>query len=132
MQFLRIRKIIITGESGISLLETLVALAVLGTIAVTFLSGVAISTKAAFTTDELTTAESLARTQMEWIQNADYTDNVSQYSAAVIPDVNDYSSYSVNITAEPLNIPDDGIQKITVTISRFNEQVLELEGYKIE
>jgi len=93
-----------------TLLETVVALAILGTIAVTFLSGLVTTSTAAYTTDERATAECLARSQMEWTQNADYTDNATGYSPTSVPGSKDYINYSVNITAEPLNTPDDGIQ----------------------
>lgn len=119
-------------ESGATLIEALVALVILSTIIITFLSGLVITSKAAFTTDEMTTAESLAQTQMEWAQSANYTDNATQYSPASIPVGKDYVNYSVNITAAPLNAPDDGIQKITVIVKRFGEQVYRLESYKVD
>ena len=114
-------------ESGVTLLETVVALAVLSTIAVTFLSGVVTTSKAAFTVDERATAESLAQSQMEWVQNTPY--NTTGYSPAPIADGKDYVNYSANITTEPL---DDGIQKITVTVQHSDEPVFTLEGYKVD
>ena len=113
-------------------MEALVAVAVLGTIAVTFLSGVVTTSKAAFTADERTTAESLARIQMEWAKSANYTDSTTQYSPAPIPGGKDYINYSANITAEPLHDPDEGIQKITVIVNRSGEQVITLESYKVD
>ena len=132
MRLFGIYRVFICRESGISLLETMIALAILGIIAVTFLNGLVITSKAAFTIDEQATAESLARSQMEWTQNTDYTDNATGYSPASIPGSKDYINYSANITAEPLNNPDDGIQKITVTVSRSGEQVITLETYKVD
>ncbi len=117
-------------QSGIGLMETLVALAILGVITVTFLSGLNTASKAAFTADEQTTAESLAQSQMEWAKRATYVEEASQYSPASIPDGGDYVNYSVAITAEPLRDPDDGIQKITVTVSHADGTVIELENYK--
>ncbi len=119
-------------ESGVTLLETVVALAILGTIAVAFLGGLVTTSKAAFIADERATAESLAQSQMEWAQSANYTDNASQYSLAPLPTGKDYINYSVNITAEPLHDPDDGIQKITVTVKHSGEQVFTLDGYKVD
>ena len=113
-------------ESGVTLLETVVALAILGTIAVTFLSGLVTTSKAAFTIDERATAESLAQSQMEWAANASY--NAAGYDPAPIPSGKDYIGYSANITAELL---DTGIQKITVTVNRTGEQVFILESYKV-
>jgi hypothetical protein len=49
-----------------------------------------------------------------------------------MPGGGDYSKYSVTITAEPLQVPDDGIQKITVTIKYSDKVVIGLEGYKVK
>ena len=129
--FRRMLKVYTYGESGTTLLETLIALAVLGTIAVTFLSGVIATSKAAFLADERATAESLAQSQMEWAANATYVDDATGYSPAPIPSGRDYINYSANITAQPLHPSDDGIQKTTVTVSRSGEAVMILEGYKV-
>jgi len=119
-------------ESGLTLLETVIALAILATIAVAFLAGVATSSKAVFIADERATAESLARSQMEWAKNASYSYNATSYSLAPIPDAKDYINYSANITAEPLHYPDDGIQKITVTVTHSGKVVFKLEAYKVD
>lgn len=130
MRLFSILRVFICRESGTTLLETVVALAVLGIIAVTFLSGLVTSSKATFIVDERATAESLARSQMEWVQSASY--NITGYYPAPIPSGTDYINYSANITAESLHDPDDGIQKITVTIMRSGEPVFKLEGYKVD
>ncbi len=122
-------------EAGASFIETLVVLAVLGTVAVVFLNGITISSKAAFITDEQATAESLARSQMEWVQsnlNTPYVDGATVYSAATIPSGKDYISYSANITAGPAHAIEDGIQKITVIVKHSGGQVFTLEGYKVK
>ncbi len=132
MQPFRMLRIFTCRESGVTLIETVVALAILGTIAVTFLSGLVTTSRAAFTADERATAESLAQSQMEWVKDTDYVYSATQYSPAPIPGGKDYINYSANITAAPLNIPDDGIQKITVTVRRSGEGVIILEGYKVD
>ena len=119
-------------ESGISLIETLVALAILSTVVITLLCGLATSSKAAFVADKQTTAESIARSQMEWMKNADYIYGGTGYLPAQIPVDKDYSDYSVLIAAEPLHEPDDGIQNITVTVKLSNREILRLEGYKVD
>ena len=127
------RSSILAGrESGVTLLETLLALAILGAVAVTFLNGLSAISKAAFINDEQATAESLARSQMEWGKNADYVYSTTEYSSAPIPDRRDYINYSAIITTEPLHNPDEGIQKITVTIRRSDKVIIKLEGYKVD
>ncbi len=132
MPLFRISKVFTYRESGTTLLETVVALAILGTIAVVFLSGVATTSKAAYITDEQATAESLAQSQMEWAQNADYVYDATQYPPAPIPSGKDYINYSATVTAESLHDPDDGIQKIIVAVKRSGKQIFILEGYKVD
>lgn len=120
------------NESGASLVETLMALALLSIIAIPILSGLATTSKAAYTTDERATAESLARSQMEWVKNADYVYSATEYSPAPIPDGKDYIDYSAIIVAEPLHDPDDGIQKIIITVERSAKMVIILDGYKVD
>jgi type II secretory pathway pseudopilin PulG len=121
---------LLRGQRGISLIETLMAVAILGAIAVPFLSGLATVSRASFDIDRRTTAESLARTQMEWAKDATYVESATQYSPASLPSGKDFVNYSAVITAEPLHDPDDGLQKITVTIEYSGETILRLEGYK--
>lgn len=118
-------------ESGATLVETLVALAILGAIAVIFLGGLLTTSKVAYMTDELSTAASLAQLQTEWVRDADYVYGATQYSTAPIPDNRDYQAYSVIVTAEPLHASDDGIQRITVKVNRSGQQVFGLESYKV-
>ena len=132
MPLFNISKVFTCRESGTTLIETVVALAILGTIAVTFLSGVATTSKAAYITDEQATAGSLAQSQMEWAQNAAYVSEATQYPPSPIPSGKDYINYSATVTAESLHDPDDGIQKIIVTVKRSGKQILILEGYKVD
>ena len=119
------------NEAGVTLMETVVALAILGIVAAVFLSGLSTTARANLIVDEKGTADSIARSQMEYVKTVTYVDEATTYTAAPIPSYKDYGNYSVSILAEPLNSPDDGIQKITVTVSHEGEEVISLEGYKI-
>ena len=132
MRLLRILGKFTGRESGVTFIETVVALAILGVIAVAFLNGLTTTSKSVFIADEHTTAESLAQSQMEWVKNASYSYNATTYSPAPIPSGKDYINYSALITVEPLRSPDDGIQKISVTIKRSDKGVTKLEGYKVD
>ena len=128
----RVTKRLKGNETGVTLIETVIALAILGLIAVAFLSGLATTAQATVIADEQATAESLARSQMEYVKTVDYVYEATQYSPAPIPSGDDYSGYSATIDAEPLHVPDDGVQKITVTIEHNDKQVITLEGYKVD
>ena len=113
-----------------TLIETIVAVAILAAISVVFLGGLVVSSKGTLESDEQSTAESIARCQMEWVQGLTYVEEATQYTPAVLDNFNDYGGYTANISAEPLHSPDDGIQKITVTVQRNGNWVMSLEGYK--
>ncbi len=78
----RILRIDIRRESGATLIETVVALAILGIVAVTFLSGLYTTSKAGFLADTRVTTMSLAQSQMEWAENASYSYYATEYSPA--------------------------------------------------
>jgi len=132
MRLFRMLRIFTGRESGVTFLETVVALAILGVIAVTFLNGLTTASKSTFIADEQTTAESLAQSQIEWVKNADYSYNATTYSPAAMPAGKDYINYSVLIMASPLHDPDDGIQKIIVAVQHSDKGVIKLEGYKVD
>jgi type II secretion system protein I len=129
-QTIRRLSIFTDQESGMTLVETLVALAILGAVAVSFLNGMTAASESTFIADEQTTAENLARNQMEEVRTADYVYGATEYPPAPMPNGKDYINYSAVITAEPLNNPDDGIQKITVSIKHFDKTTFRLESYK--
>ena len=124
-------KIFSGNEAGVTLIEALVSLAIMGIIAAVFLSGLATTARASLISDEQATAESLARSQMEYVKALSYDPEASEYSAATIPSGEDYTNYSVSILAEPLNSPDDGIQRITVTVKHYDTEVTTLQNYKV-
>ena len=135
MRFLQLDRwisVLTSRESGITMIETVVALAIIGVIAVTFLSGLGTASRATVITDVRSTTESLARSQIEHAQNADYAYGATQYSAAQIPSGDDYANYSTMILAEPLHDPDDGIQKITVIVKHSDAEIARLESYKVD
>ena len=119
-------------ELGITFLETVIALAILGVVSVSFLNGLTSASKSVIIVDEKTTAESLARSQMEWVKSANYSYNATSYPAAPIPGGKGYQQYSTAILAEPLHTPEDGIQKITVSVQRSGKGVYFLQGYKVD
>jgi len=129
------------GEAGQTLIGTIMAVAILGIVAVIFLSGLATASKATFITDEKATAESLVRSQMEYVKSQDYINfaepDHGDYGLIITPDGYSVELMSVPIdpyTGEPLAGPDEdnGLQKITITIKHNDESVLTIDGYKVD
>ncbi len=63
---------LLRGGNGIGLLETLVALGVLGFIGVAFMTALGVGFKSTQISEEQVTAENLARTQLEYIRDQGY------------------------------------------------------------
>ena len=146
---------LVSGQKGTTLIEVLIAIALLGLIAVPFLTALSTSSKGIIIADERTTAESLVRSEMEYVKNSPY--NSTGFSYEVPPTANNtppwdpsrtalddwYAGYSVSVTGVPIN-PDTGealspgedlhIQNITVEVYHWGEDepVLTTSTYKIE
>lgn len=118
-------------DSGFVFIETIVAIAILGLVAVFFLGSIGTATKTTMSSSEQTTAESLARSQIEYIKSCNY-----QYSAAEYPvDPTLEIPYGWSITSiavEPLHCTDDGIQKVTITVKQGGETKLTAVTYKLD
>ena len=140
----------IKGERGFSLIEVLVALALLGIIAAGFLMAINTAAKAVFVADERTTAESLARSQLEYVKTQEYiTDEEGDGSIYIEISLTDYPGYTIesydyteslieDIIAVPWDseynqpsFPDNGLQRIKLVIKHHGEEILSLEGYKV-
>lgn len=128
------------GQQGLTLIEILVALGILAAVAVVFLVGMSTSSKAVMVSQESVAADSLAKSQMEYIKSQPYdhdlNHNPPQYLKLADEDIPD--GYDIIITPARLNPDndatddDDGLQQITVTVTRDGETVLEVSGYKVK
>ncbi len=119
------------GEQGMTLIETLVALGIIAAVAVVFLIGMTTSAKAVMVSQERVAVDSLAKSQMEDTKAQLYVDGVATYPKITIPQDLVDQGYDVAIAAAPLRTPDDGIQRITVRVTRDGAPVFTLVGYKV-
>ena len=128
-----------TGEKGFSFPEVLVAMTVFATVGVTFISSLGTGYKVLSTSDQRTTAQSLARAQMDKVNNAPY-DGTAPYSYDSYAITGVPAGYTVNIAVALVDpqtgstsATDLGIQKITVTVTcqaHSPPEVVKLEAYK--
>ena len=127
----------IKNEYGFSLIEVLVALAMMALIAVAFLSGLTTLAYTGHIDTERVTATRLAKSQMESVQREEYKTSYTKLS----PEGTDY--YIGNIDAkyydpitghEPVPVSDTGIQKITIKVYKGTDAsgqlLITLEGFK--
>ena len=143
----------IQGSSpGFTLIEVLIALALFAIIGIVFAGGLATASKSVLTADVRTNAESLARTEIEYVKSHAYHAGNWSYvvtnliattcTDGVCPDWVDndphtlsaeHALYTVEVHAEPVNESQSQypIEEITVTVSHDDRQVITLVGYRI-
>lgn len=146
---------------GMTLIEVLIALALFSIIAIVFVGGLSTASKAVLTADVRTRAESLARTQMEYIKSQNYTSTNQSpwralyYRISGIPSGYEICSVNTTLTTNltvncgstptlhiiavawnsTTNRPasgETGLQKITLVIRHGGREVTRLEGYKVD
>jgi len=133
----KVRKAFRGSSRGFSMLEVVIAIALIGVIAVAILSALSTASIALIIADERATAESLARSQLEYVKSQNYT-YASEGGESIyikIPDIDipyGYAIWSVNrddeVVGNVIGIPwagnaskpaneDKGIQKIALVIT---------------
>ncbi|MDO8577781.1 MAG: type II secretion system protein [Dehalococcoidales bacterium] len=110
-------------QGGFTLIESLLALVILAIVVIAFVSGLGTGAKASLIANEQATAESLARSQIELIKNANYS---ATYAALQPPPT---WSISTNVGVAP-NSTIDALQEVNVSISHSGKQVLSVSAYK--
>jgi prepilin-type N-terminal cleavage/methylation domain-containing protein len=108
------------GQRGVSLIEVLVAVAILGLISTAYLSALVSSSKTQNVDQTLASAMHLAQSQMEYVMKQPYA--VSYASDAAIS--SKYAGYSVAISANEVNPGDASLQKIRVTVSHSGRPII--------
>lgn len=117
-------------QRGYTLVEVIIAIAILGIIAIAFLGALATASTAIITSDERTSAESLARSHMEYVKDQDYSDIPWSYEITDLGRVvltnypswwdddnppllsSNYAGYSVEVIAEDFDADNDGVIEV--------------------
>lgn len=113
----------IKGEKGMTLIETIAAVALLGLIGASFLSGLATTSTARVTADVRASSKILAEAIMENVKKQEYAPT---YDFDIPPEYLGYTA-TINATKERNN----GIELITVTIQHKGDDVYTLQSYKV-
>ena len=115
------------SQKGIGLVETLVAVAILGTSVVAFVVSLSAGSLTVNELDHETIAQSLAQTQMEYIKNYAFIPGAATYPLLAVP-----ATYTVSV--DVLDVPgtDLNIQKITVNVRKDGADILAVTNYKVK
>ena len=116
------------NQRGSSLIEVLVAVAIIGSGAVALLQGLATGSTATSIINEKVTARNIARSQLESVRNEAYLFPPASYPAVSVPP--DWS-----VSADAVVLPDadagNNIEQVKVVVMRNGNQVLEIWDYKL-
>ncbi|MFC1908928.1 hypothetical protein ACFLXD_03580 [Chloroflexota bacterium] len=113
-------------EKGLGLVESVVAVGLVGVIVVAFVTTLATGAIAVREMEQAATVQRLAQTQVEIIKGSPYDIAGSSYPAVAEPE-----GYTISVNVDATLYADTDIQKITVTISRDSEDVFTVEDYKV-
>ena len=128
MKYKGIRTLIRTrapDQRGLGLVETLVAVAILGTSVVAFATGLSAGSIAVREQDEIAVTQGLAQTQLEYTKSYAYNPGAVTYPAVAAP-----TGYTIAVGVSAVPGTDANMQKITVTVSREGQAIETVEGYK--
>ncbi|HEY41790.1 MAG TPA: hypothetical protein G4O18_08035 [Dehalococcoidia bacterium] len=117
------------SEKGISTIEVLLGIVILGLVSVCFLGSVGTGTQATVVTREQSIAESLVRSEAEYVKGCAYQYDASEYP--VDPTLTLPAGWTVPTYVEPVHASDDGLQKVTITAEYQGETVLSIVIYKV-
>jgi len=132
----------VQDERGLGLVESVVAVAILGVVVVAFALALSAGSIAAREAKQEAVAQSLARAQLEYVKCYPYNPEATTYPKVDIYDETynpnpvtrpeGYEISSVGVASVPGTGGDTDIQKITVTISLDGEEILEVSAYKVK
>jgi type II secretory pathway pseudopilin PulG len=127
----RIRKAFQGSSRGVTLVEIMIAIAFFGIIFIAFLGSLSTASRVLIIADERATAESLARSQMEYVKN-----QASLPSPGELPIPSEYEQASYRAVLLPPVSLKTGLQEITIEIYHDDEPLddeplVTLVGYKL-
>ncbi len=120
------------SEKGTSTIEILLAIVLLGLVGISYLGGIGTGTRATIITQEQAVAESLIRSEAEYVkgEGCGYQYGVSEYP--VDPTLTIPAGWTVPPPAVvPVHGSDDGLQEVTVSAQHQGETVLSIVIYKV-
>lgn len=137
------------SSRGFTLIEVVIAIALIGIVGAAILSALSTASLALIIADTRATAESIARTQMEYVKNQEYepAPNGGVWVYSKLPDIDIPEGYSilsmnrVGETPDVVGVPwdsgnntaahvDAGLQRIKLVIKHDDKEIVTLEDYK--
>jgi len=129
---------IVHDQNGVALVEELVSVAIIGLGIVILIAMITTGVLGARQVDDKVSAEVLARSQLELVKDAAYQ---ADPSSSPYPAVAAVPGYTVTLNIDywhagnanfQSGLRNDGLQRITVTVSSGGTQLVQLAEYKVD
>lgn len=118
---------ILSGQEGLSLIEVVIGVALLGIVLSALVTALSTGALVVGKVAQRGTVQDVARAQLEYVKAQPYAAAPTTYPTITPP-----QPYTVTAIAAPLGAPDQGIQVVTVTVYFEGSPLLDLEAYKVD
>jgi Tfp pilus assembly protein PilV len=113
-------------QSGVTLLESLVAIGILGGGVLVMVFAMSGGALAVGENGQEVTIQELARSQMEYIKSCAYNPSATTYPAISAPE-----GYSISVGVKAVPSTNTNIQKVSANISRNGTLLMAVTDYKV-
>jgi prepilin-type N-terminal cleavage/methylation domain-containing protein len=111
---------------GVTLVELIMALAIISLVAASFVPGLGLGSTAASRASQETVAQNLARRQTEYVKTYTYNELATTY-----PLVSALANYAITVTVESVPGTGSDIQQVTVSVAFKGDNVVTAESFKV-
>jgi len=114
------------NQVGSIFLETVIAVGILGTILSVSIHVLATGSRGVSTVEAMNTAQSIARSQMEYVRGLSYCPPPCSYSTIDVP-----APYMVTAEAQPYIESDPNLEYVVVTVHREGKTLTRLKEIRV-
>jgi prepilin-type N-terminal cleavage/methylation domain-containing protein len=114
------------GQRGMTLVESLVAIAIMGGVLVVMILAMSGGALAVGENQQEAAAQEIARSQMEYVKSCDYNSVATTYPTVTAP-----AGYSISVGVTSVPGTNTDIQKVTAGIYRDGSLVMTVSDYKV-
>ena len=116
----------IRDERGLALVESLVAVAVLGTTVLAFTVALATGALGVSENKQEAVVQSLVRTQLEYTKSYSYNATATTYPTVATP-----PGYAISVAVSSIAGTNSNIQRVTANITRDGNLIKTIKDYKM-